>query len=418
MGSLSSAGMSESAIGSISQALGFLGSGNISALQGSNMQNLLVMGAARSGMSYGDLLHNGLSADAANTLLSGIVSYIAEMGGSASNVVKSEYARIFGLSVSDLVAARNASKVTGDVGRTTIGTDITELLQNVDKFVNPVLKISNALDNLVYEGATNVASSTLNYGLFKSFGLLGSISQAFGAESILTKGLNIAQLATSVVGFGKAIGSAMTNLGGGLPLGSIVMGNEVMMPMEDGSLITIGTLDQFDTTRGTGALNIFNTLGRRGFEGMQTGFAGSMFGFSGESGLSQSGSMYFGSKNGANTSSTTEGDRITADVVQSRTIDDVYNMLTDAVRAITDLPNQPFGTITRIAEAGNTVTIGNDLSYMQDIMTMMAMNVQNIYSLLAAKFSGAETAQTVDVGSMQWNNHFDWVQTAIGGSRA
>ena len=417
MGSLSSVGMSDSAIGSISQALGYLGSGNISALQGSNMQNLLVMGAARSGMSYGDLLHNGLSADAANTLLSGIVSYIAEMGGSASNVVKSEYARIFGLSVSDLVAARNASAVTGDFGRTTIGTDITELLQNVDKFVNPVLKISNALDNLVYEGATNVASNSLNYGLFKSFGLLGSISEAFGAKN-LTKGLNIAQLATSVVGFGKAIGSAMTNLGGGLPLGSVVMGNEVMMPMEDGNLITIGTLDQFDLTRGTGALNIFNTLGKKGFEGMQTGFAGSIFGFSGESGLSQSGSMYIGGKNGANTSSTSEGDRITADIVQSRTIDDVYNMLTDAVRAITDLPNQPFGTITRIAEAGNTVTIGNDLTYMQDIMTMMAMNVQNIYSLLAAKFSGAETAQTVDVGSMQWNNHFDWVQTAIGGNRA
>lgn len=106
-----------------------------------------------------------------------------------------------------------------------------------------------------------------------------------------------------------------------------------------------------------------------------------------------------------------------ADFGEGKTIDDVYNKLTDAVAAIIDLPNQPFGTVTRIAEAGNTVSIGQDSTLMQDMVTYMAMNVANIYSLLAARFTGNTEANVNDIKSFtNWNHPFDWMTTTVGGA--
>ena len=95
---------------------------------------------------------------------------------------------------------------------------------------------------------------------------------------------------------------------------------------------------------------------------------------------------------------------------------DIYNRLSDTIAAIVDLPNQPFGTVTRIAEAGNTVSIGQDSALMQDMVTFMAMNVQNIYSLLVARFTGQSNANTVNTSSMNWNHPFDWMYTTVGGN--
>ena len=184
----------------------------------------------------------------------------------------------------------------------------------------------------------------------------------------------------------------------------------------------VGQLSEFTSSEygstwepGTGALNIFNRLGARGFEGIRSSFAGTLLGLSNDSGVSTSGAGYVGETIGSKTSASTETQLITPDLVAPKTMDDLYSIMHDVMNAVIDLPNQPFGTITRIAEAGNTVKIGNDLTYLQDILTMTAMNVQNIYSLLAAKFSGAEEANLVDVAAMPWSHPFDWAQTAVGG---
>lgn len=146
MGSLSSVGMSDNTIQSLATALGYLGSGNLSALNGNNMQNLLVMAAAQQGQSYADLLTRGLDAESVNTLMQGVIKYIANIGANESNVVRSEYARIFGLNVSDIVAARQVGNVTENG---VISTDISNFLTSVKGYISSSSKINNSIENFI-----------------------------------------------------------------------------------------------------------------------------------------------------------------------------------------------------------------------------------------------------------------------------
>ena len=83
LGSMSSVGVGDSFIQTIAQGLGYLGSGNVEALSGNSaLQNLLVMAANRSGVDYSGVLSQGLNADTANKLLSGIASYVNEISQS------------------------------------------------------------------------------------------------------------------------------------------------------------------------------------------------------------------------------------------------------------------------------------------------------------------------------------------------
>lgn len=147
LGSLSSVGMSQQTVNRLAQAIGELGSGNLNALNSSSMQNLLVMGAARSGLSYADLLMEGVSGEAADALMKGIVSYMTEIGQTAGNVVRSEYARVFGLNVSDLVAA---SQVSNPTQNGIIGDDINKLLSKFDNYVSTSQQFDNVLANFIY----------------------------------------------------------------------------------------------------------------------------------------------------------------------------------------------------------------------------------------------------------------------------
>lgn len=154
LGALSSVGMSSDTISQLATAIGQLGSGNLNALNGSSMQNLLVMGAARANISYADLLMEGVSADAADALMKGIVSYMTEIGQTAGNVVKSEYARIFGLNVSDLVAA---SQVGNPTQNGWVSDDISNLLNGLDDYVTDGRYLDNKIRNFITNWAMKVA---------------------------------------------------------------------------------------------------------------------------------------------------------------------------------------------------------------------------------------------------------------------
>jgi len=134
MGSLSSVGAATSTVNSLAEALGNLGSGNISALNGTAMQRLIVLGANKAGKSYGDLITTNLSSDTVNSLMSGISQVVNDMiGSSDNNAVRSELARVFGLNVSDVVAFQNLSSI-GTSGSLT--NDINDaLLKDADDYV-------------------------------------------------------------------------------------------------------------------------------------------------------------------------------------------------------------------------------------------------------------------------------------------
>lgn len=174
LGSLSSLGATTELVQNIAQGLGYLGSGNISALSSNSaLQNLMLMGASRAGLPYGTLLTEGLDASNTNKLLAGIVNYLGDIASSGNKVVQSEYARLFGLSMSDLVAIRSLK--AQDI------KDITDSLLSYGQAVAVVNnrlstmsdrmhmseKIDTLLDNAMFNIGSNVAGSAAGYATWR-----------------------------------------------------------------------------------------------------------------------------------------------------------------------------------------------------------------------------------------------------------
>lgn len=232
LGSLSSVGLSSSTITALADAINQVGSGDTSSL-GSGVSNLVLMGAARSGLDYADLLVNGLNASTTTTLLQGIASYMAEMGSYSSNVVKSQLAKTFGVSVSDLVAAQNFNAKGIEEGTEITSNIYDALLNNFGELVPGVTKVRNLLENIVNGIAVNYASSTGSYMSYIASNmaldlaaamtsgietelkipLIGSISTNWGEL------LSAAKILTVLPGLISSVGSAFSS-GAGLLSGA------------------------------------------------------------------------------------------------------------------------------------------------------------------------------------------------------
>ena len=283
MGALSSVGFSGT--DSLSQALGYLGSGNLSALSGSPLQNLLIMGAARSGLSYGDLLNNGLTSTSANQLMSGIVSYLGGMSG--SNVVKSEYARIFGLGVSDISAASNITDAMLEgIEGSVIGTDIAELLNKTDTYIYTTQRIANLIDNFSYKLATGIASDNSKFLTYMTTDFVSHIvADAFEGVSLF--GVDIGDMIDALPLF-YALGSDAGGISGfGKKALSALSGDwKSAFPL-------IGAFyDILAGNNGNSAYNIYQLLGAGGgnfFNNTASSFVGRYINFSGSYGLDVSG---------------------------------------------------------------------------------------------------------------------------------
>lgn len=198
LGSLYSVGMSDQTVQGIAEALGYLGSGNISALNGSSMQSLLVMAASRAGLSYADLLSSGLNEDTTNALLKSLIQYMQEIGSSSSNVVKSQFAEAFGVSISDLTAALNLNtKTLNAVSSSTMSyaQDIANLNAQTMAIVTRTSvaeMVNNLFANAKFSMASGVASNPILSALWKVTDMIENY----------TGGINIPGFGTWAVGNG------------------------------------------------------------------------------------------------------------------------------------------------------------------------------------------------------------------------
>lgn len=181
LGSLYSAGLSDSTVSSLSTALGQLGSGNIEGLIGTNIGNLITAGIQRSGLSYYDIAHSGLDSDSTNKLLASIVTYMQEMSQNTSLISRNQLASAFGLNASDLIAASNPNLYTGDVYGSALASydDLTDILMNrlgtyTNRLSIPTL-LKNIGGNMQFAFANDVldADSAGWYLASNAFGLVG-----------------------------------------------------------------------------------------------------------------------------------------------------------------------------------------------------------------------------------------------------
>jgi hypothetical protein len=384
LGSLTSVGLSSSTAQSIATALGQLGSGNINALSSNNgIGNLVIMGASQAGLSYADLLTRGLTAEDTDNLMRGIVQYIASMSDNSSNVVKSEYARIFGLNVSDIVAASNLGNT---VQSGMLSTDINNLLNSYDELIPVQYQMKNVLDNVLYTLGTNIASDEGSYWTYKIGSLIGKVS---------------GQLADAA---------------GGIPiLGSILKGASILGPI---AAMLPGFIDTFEDLRAAydsgglfskDAVNAFASLGGMSTNGLaqriQTSGVGLDTGFTGTttSAVIQYGSDGSSSVTVAGNTNVTDilkGARTSAMNTQAEVADigedymdeqAYYKMMKSYIdnSAVPFFNREALTTYTKIVDGENTVTIGtNDNStYIQDMLTITAVNTENIFILLNEKFN-------------------------------
>lgn len=188
LGSLESVGLSNSTVSSISEGIGYLGSGDISSLNSSEaIQNLLVMAASNAGLDYAQLLTTGLDASNTNKLLMSLVNYVQEIARSSNNnVVLSEYAKVFGLTMSDLQAVKNLSESQiSEIGKSNLNYSgsIQEVANQLSAIgdlstgrMNLSTMTSNVWDNLLYGLGTNIAKNTALYTTWKVTDLIQGVT--------------------------------------------------------------------------------------------------------------------------------------------------------------------------------------------------------------------------------------------------
>ena len=223
LGSFYSAGANAGTIDSLARAIDQLGSGDISGLGSNGISNLVLMGAARAGLDYGSILNQGLNANTTDQLLAGISSYLVEMNSNQSNVVRSQLGNIFGVKITDLMAANNMRSTTGNVS-----TDVSGLLNDYSGFTPYSVRFSNMLENFFYSWGTNIASNEAALGAYKLTNLIadtaGRMLEGVEVEAglpFLSGKLNIGKLiqAAPLVALlptlGETVGQLFTSMSSG-----------------------------------------------------------------------------------------------------------------------------------------------------------------------------------------------------------
>lgn len=228
LGALASVGFSENAISSISQALGYLGSGNVSALAGNGaMQNLLVMSASRAGLSYSDLLINGLDESNTNKLMQAMVGYLQEIAESDNKVVKSQYAQIFGMNTSDLTAVRNLMDDVSKIAKSTLNysSAVSELynqmnLVTMSSRVGLAGMMQNMFDNANYSISSSIAANPVTYALWQITSMIEDLTGGIALPTFSYVG-NMIDLNTTVTNLMRAGIVGVSSLGA---IGQIISG--------------------------------------------------------------------------------------------------------------------------------------------------------------------------------------------------
>ena len=232
LGSYYSVGVSDSTISNLASAINSLGTGDLSNIN-SNISKLVMMGAATSGKSYGNLLTNGITAEDVSAIMSGITDYAKSIEG--NNVVRSQWASLFGLSISDLEALKNLNIANNTQ---TVSSDINKLFDAYANFVPTTVGLKNTFENLMFTTATNIASNDALYGSYFVTDILeksgiGSALSSLGS-SIASMGLKktggALQIAGTAINYSKLIpylGGLLSTVIGDNALGNLGDRNSV-----------------------------------------------------------------------------------------------------------------------------------------------------------------------------------------------
>lgn len=207
LGAMTGVGFSESSAQAIADALGQLGSGNLDVLN-SNIGTLLTLAAASAGQNIGEMLVEGLDAAKTNELLESAVLYLQTIANSGSNnVTKAEMAKIFGVSMSDLVsiASIDTTKITASTKEFTYEAMYKELgdqLKALPDRMGFSNILGNALSNFTYQTGMSIAGNAFTRALWDITDLIQGVTGGINIPTLAAFG-NMLDLETTVENLAK-----------------------------------------------------------------------------------------------------------------------------------------------------------------------------------------------------------------------
>lgn len=224
LGAMTGLGLSESTSSSLAQALGYLGSGNIESLNSSALQNLLVMASSRAGISYGELLKGGLSAETTNELLSSVVDFVQDIWENTkdNNVTLSQLSNTFGLTVSDVRSIANMSEsIKNSLVSTSMDTDemYSELgyqFKQMGSRMSIATLMSNAFSNFSFQTGATMASNPATYALWKIADFITSTTGGINIPhaTVLGTGVDLNATVEQLLKLGLVGYSTLSNITG------------------------------------------------------------------------------------------------------------------------------------------------------------------------------------------------------------
>lgn len=223
MGSLASLGFGTDTIQTIATGINYLGSGNVQALAGNTqLQSLLAMSASKAGLSYSEMLVEGIDDSQVNTLLKSMVEYLKEIATDNNAVVKAAYGDVFNFSQADLRAVSNLS--SADIGNiysqnmsySTAMSEINSQLNQIGSRLSTTEMIDNVFDNFLYTSGESIANDPISALTWK---LLSTIEDATGgihlpAVSVMGNMVDLSSFTIEGIGKTAMFGlSALGNIG-------------------------------------------------------------------------------------------------------------------------------------------------------------------------------------------------------------
>ena len=185
LGALYSVGFSSETVSKIAQGINYLGTGNVEALNGDDQLNtLMAMSASKAGLSYGDILLNGLNAKETNMLLKSMVEYLASIAQSSdnSNVTKSAYTNIFGMNMSDMRALMNLSSIDlSNISSEVLNysgaiNELNSQFSQVGSRIHMSQWVENMIDNASIAAAVGIGDNIALYGMWKALGIVEGLT--------------------------------------------------------------------------------------------------------------------------------------------------------------------------------------------------------------------------------------------------
>lgn len=200
LGSLYSVGISKSAVGNISQALGQVAAGKVEGITGGGAGNLVVMAANQAGLSIADVLKDGLNSDETNRLLNAMVNYLSGIYDSSkdSHVVQQQMASVFGLTASDLKAVANLAKEDTIKNIAETNMSYSGMIGQLNKMANTMYSrtsigsmVSNLTDNFKYSMASGIANNPITYLTYNMANMLQDLTGGIKLPDIKVLGTGV-----------------------------------------------------------------------------------------------------------------------------------------------------------------------------------------------------------------------------------